>query len=122
MIIPGPIHPASTASHCPYTSRPPPIFARLTPNGGTMTTSTLRSAEGQADGGFLGKDGIGGELRWQTIHSEPGRRIWYAEGFGRAVPLLPALSLRAVVLLRYQEVRGDDGRFGIRHRVEVFAL
>jgi hypothetical protein len=75
----------------------------------------------QPDGAFLGKDHFGSELRWRPILSESGRRIWYAEGSGRLAPLMPLVQLRAVVFLRYQTVQGEDGRIGIRHRVDMFA-
>ena len=36
-------------------------------------------------------------------------------------PLLPTMTLRAVVLLTFQEVHGIDGHAGIRHRLDLFA-
>lgn len=75
----------------------------------------------QPDGTFLGKDTCGSELRWQPLVLEAGRRIWYVEGKGRPAPLMPMVHLKAVVLLRYQTVQGDDGRIGIRHRADMFA-
>jgi hypothetical protein len=84
--------------------------------------NTPLSIDRQSDGSFVGKDNQGGLLRWQCILSEPGRRIWYAEGTGRLAPFLPVSSLKAVLCLRYQEVMGGDGRYGIRHRMEAFAV
>lgn len=84
--------------------------------------ATRLRLEQQPDGSFIGSDAQGGELRWQTIVREPGRRAWYAEGSGRLAPLLPAVSVRAVVLLKFQEVQGEDGRVGIRQRTEIIAL
>lgn len=75
----------------------------------------------QADGTFVGKDNHGSQLRWQPLAAEQGRRIWLVEGSGRPAPLMPMVQLKAVVFLRYQTVKGDDGRVGIRHRVEMFA-
>ena len=73
------------------------------------------------DGTFLGKDNLGSEIHWQPLLLEAGRRIWYVEGKGRPAPLMPVVHLKAVVLLRFQTVEGDDGRIGIRHRVDMFA-
>ncbi len=78
--------------------------------------------ERQADGSFAGMDQSGSELRWRVVVNEPGRRVWYAEGSGRPLPLVPAVSLRALVTLRYEEVTGPDGRVGIRQRSEVIAI
>ncbi len=80
------------------------------------------NVERQADGSFAGIDELGSELRWRVVINEPGRRVWYAEGSGRPLPLVPAVSLRALVTLRYEEVTGPDGRAGIRQRSEVIAL
>jgi hypothetical protein len=83
--------------------------------------ATAATVERQPDGSFVGTDPQGSHLRWQTVLSEPGRRIWYVEGVGRAAPVLPGLTIKAVVLLRYQDVVGLDGRHGVRHRAELFA-
>ncbi|HMP03696.1 MAG TPA: hypothetical protein PKD86_15840 [Gemmatales bacterium] len=84
--------------------------------------ATRLRIERQTDGSCLGSDPLGGELRWRPIVTEHGRRAWYAEGTGRPAPLMPLMTVRAVVLLKFQEVRGEDGRSGIRQRAEVFAL
>jgi hypothetical protein len=83
--------------------------------------SECAAVERKEDGSFVGKDNRNGEMRWQNILNEPGRRIWYAEGSGKALALTPTIAVRALVLLRYQEVRGIDGKVGIRHRAELFA-
>lgn len=79
------------------------------------------SVEKKEDGCFVAGDRRGGELRWDRLVHERGRRIWYAEGTGRPGLLAPPVSMRAVLLLHFDEVRGSDGRIGIRHRAEVFA-
>lgn len=83
--------------------------------------ATQIKVERQKDDTFLGQDQSGGELRWRLVHEDSGKRVWYAEGSGRLAPLTPTVTIRAVLLLRYQEVMGEDGRIGIRHRTEVFA-
>lgn len=90
--------------------------------GWKALSGTAITIDRQADGSFLGKDNQGGSLRWKCVVNEPGRRVWYAEGTGRLAPFLPTATLKAVLSLRYQEVIGDDGRFGIRHRTEAFAV
>lgn len=77
--------------------------------------------EKQAEGVFTGSDALGGKVRWQAVAHETGWRAWYAEGVGRPAPFAPALTLRALVILNYQEVRGADGRLGIRHHIEVLS-
>jgi hypothetical protein len=105
----------------------PFVYAWLldNPHAGVRAWQSLKATkvtlERQADGSFVGRDGQGGELRWQTILAEPGRRIWLIEGAGRLLPLTPPVAMRALLILRYQEVKGTDGRVGVRHRCEVFA-
>jgi hypothetical protein len=79
------------------------------------------TVEPQPGGWFVGVDEQGSRLRWQSVLTEPGRRLWYVEGTGRVAPWTPSVTLRALVVLRYQEVVGLDGRTGIRHRAELFA-
>ncbi|MFO0812989.1 MAG: hypothetical protein U0796_07205 [Gemmatales bacterium] len=71
------------------------------------------------DGSFLGTDGQGGELRWRLIAAGQNNRIWFAEGAGRIGPLLPTMTIRALVFLHFQDVKGTDGRTGIKHRIEI---
>lgn len=73
----------------------------------------------QENGSFLGKDGAGGELRWNLVATGPLTRIWFAEGSGRIGPLLPTMTIRALVFLHFKEVKGIDGRTGIKHRIEI---
>lgn len=75
----------------------------------------------KSDGSFVGVDPLGSELRWVSILTESGRRIWHAEGSIRPAILLPKVTLRALVILNYDEVKGADGRVGIRQRFELFA-
>ncbi len=77
--------------------------------------------EKKSEGVFTGADPAGGSVRWQRLCEQPGWRAWYAEGTGRPTPFTPAVSMRALVMLNYQEVRGGDGRVGIRHQIEVLS-
>ena len=71
------------------------------------------------DGSFHGSDGQGGDLRWRLIAAGQSNRIWFAEGSGRIGPLLPTMTIRALVFLHFQDVKGTDGRSGIKHRIEI---
>jgi len=73
------------------------------------------------DGTFTGLDAHGNRLHWQTIQAGPGKRVWYAEGAGRAFAVGPTVSVKAVVLLRFHEVEGAKGKKGVRQRTDVFA-
>ncbi|MFT3878976.1 MAG: hypothetical protein QM703_04865 [Gemmatales bacterium] len=73
------------------------------------------------NGSFLGTDGHGGEMRWSLIATGPTTRIWYAEGSGRIGPLLPTMTIRAIVALHFEDVKGVDGRKGVKHRLELLA-
>lgn len=75
----------------------------------------------QENGSFLGTDGNGGQMRWSLIATGPTTRIWYAEGSGRIGPLLPTMTIRAIVVLHFEDVKGTDGRKGVKHRLELLA-
>lgn len=81
--------------------------------------ATKASISKLSDGSFMGTDGMGGELRWRLIGTGQNNRIWFAEGAGRIGPLLPTMTVRALVFLHFQDVKGTDGRSGIKHRIEV---
>jgi hypothetical protein len=78
------------------------------------------TVEKKEDGSYFGKDQAGSEFHVHTVFEEPGRRIWYAEGTAKATAVSSPVPVRAVLVLRYQEVKGVDGRIGIRHRAELF--
>ena len=80
-------------------------------------------------GKFGWADGQGTDISWQTIHSAPGLQVWYAEGMATPGPVLPAVPLRAVVVLRYAETSALSsllpegqarGRTLMFHQAEVF--
>src|SRR5437764_102790 len=61
-----------------------------------------------------------------TPHAEhptrrpPRLRIWYAEGKVRPAPLLPLVTIRAVLCLRHSESQDHTGRQLLRHHADVF--
>jgi hypothetical protein len=71
-------------------------------------------------GRFAWNDGQGSEIHWQTIYNCPALRVWYAEGHMRPGPLLPALSVKAVVVLRHGDRPDGPGRMLIFHQADVF--
>ncbi|HMO34510.1 MAG TPA: hypothetical protein PKA06_00570 [Gemmatales bacterium] len=71
------------------------------------------------NGTFLGSDGNGGQMRCELIAADDTNRIWYAEGSGRIGPLLPTMTIRALIFLHFQDVKGTDGRTGIKHRLQI---
>jgi hypothetical protein len=79
------------------------------------------AVEQNPDGSFSGADANGNKLIWQTIQAEPGKRVWYAEGSGKPLLIGPTITVRAVVMMRYQDVEGPTGKIGVRQRADVFA-
>jgi hypothetical protein len=83
--------------------------------GATCTEITDRGA-----GQFVWKDGQGSEMSWLTIHDSPSLRIWYAEGRVRPALLVPAVPIRAVLLLRHGDRPDGPGVRLIFHQADVF--
>ncbi len=52
---------------------------------------------------FAWTDDKGSELVWETVQNCAGQRVWFAEGKVKPGPLLPAVPVKAVVVLRYIE-------------------
>ncbi len=104
----------------------PPIYVWLLDHpdwaarGWRASGAKCAPIERVADGSFA-LNPPGAEVRWETVCRAPGRRVWYVEGSGRAGPLAPMVSIQAVLVLNFEEVRGADGRVGVRHWTEVFA-
>jgi hypothetical protein len=65
-------------------------------------------------------DDQGSDLVWQTIIHGKRLRVWYAEGNVRPAPLLPLISVRAVVLLHHTESKDELGEPIMSHRAEAF--
>ncbi|HXG13259.1 MAG TPA: hypothetical protein VNK04_26105, partial [Gemmataceae bacterium] len=64
----------------------------------------------RGNGRFGWSDGQGSDVQWGEVYRGPDLRLWYAEGIVRAGLLLPAVPVRAVVVLRHAEGRDDLGR------------
>jgi hypothetical protein len=82
--------------------------------------ATCTEITGCGAGQFIWKDGQGSEINWQTIHDSPSLRIWYAEGHMRPGVLLPAVPVKAVLLLRHGHRPDGPSRMLIFHQADVF--
>jgi hypothetical protein len=60
-----------------------------------------------------------GDLRWQTVIHTPEQRVWYAEGRVRPAPLLPASTVRAVVVLHCADGPDQEGQTVVRHQIDL---
>ncbi|HEV3257898.1 MAG TPA: hypothetical protein VG013_13515 [Gemmataceae bacterium] len=74
----------------------------------------------QGGGRFRWTDSHGSELHWDTIVAGPQVRVWYAEGTVRPGPLLPAVPVHAVAVLRFMCGLDHSGHPLIRHQADVF--
>ncbi len=74
----------------------------------------------RGNGHFGWTDGQGSDVHWETIYRTPDLRIWYAEGSARPGPLLPAMPVRAVVVLHHAERHESEGHVALWHQADVF--
>lgn len=75
--------------------------------------------QARGDGGFSYKDAQNGEVHWHTIVRTPKQRVWYAEGRVKPGLMLPAVSIRAVVVLNHQEGSDGKGKPAVRHQMDM---
>lgn len=78
------------------------------------------AVEKNADGEFRGADANGSEVRWFPLLAENNRRIWYVEGGSRPFPFAPHLTVKAVLVMHFEEIQGPNGTPGIRQQTELF--
>lgn len=72
----------------------------------------------RGQGRFGWRDDIGSDVQWWVIARSAQARVWYAEGHVKAGPLLPAVPVRSVVVLRHELPASDEGV--IRHEIDIF--
>jgi hypothetical protein len=65
-------------------------------------------------------DTIGSEVVWVTVQASKGQRIWYAQGKVKPGKLLPAIPVKAVVVLQYSDTRAADGTSLINQRTFLY--
>lgn len=105
----------------------PPVYRWLldNPHHGFRAWKALgvkcATVDQKGDGSFHGVDPLGSEMKFTEVLREPNRRVWYAEGLAKPAPLTPSVPFKLVLLLRYHDVVGADGRIGVRQRAELFA-
>jgi hypothetical protein len=74
----------------------------------------------RGNGRFGWTDGEGSDVHWDTIFANSLYRVWYAEGSVRPAPLLPALPVRAVVVLRHAQGHDRAGAPLIHHQADLY--
>jgi hypothetical protein len=74
----------------------------------------------RGNGRFGWTDGQGSEVTWGEVHCGKRMRIWYAEGMVRVGVLLPAVPVRAVVVLRHAETRDERDRPVMAQQLSLF--
>jgi hypothetical protein len=71
-------------------------------------------------GTFAWSDTMGSEVVWVTVQASTGQRIWFAQGKVKPTALLPAIPVKAVVVLRYTDSKAADGTATITQQAHVF--
>jgi hypothetical protein len=73
-------------------------------------------------GRFGWTDEHGSDLQWETVYASNDRHIWYAEGKVRPGLLLPLVSVKALVVLRFAEQDGQVANGGkmMQHQADMF--
>src|SRR5262249_35064543 len=61
-------------------------------------------------GRFAWTDGHGSDIRWDTVYRSPTLRVWLAEGVVKPGPVLPAVAVQAVAVIRCGAGRDGQGR------------
>ncbi|HVS35231.1 MAG TPA: hypothetical protein VMS17_06585 [Gemmataceae bacterium] len=73
------------------------------------------------DGGggrFAWQEGVS-EVHWEVILDGPTRRVWYAEGQVKPALLIPAVPVKALLVLDYVEGKDGAGRPAVRHQMQL---
>jgi hypothetical protein len=68
---------------------------------------------------FIWKDAQNGEIHWQAVVRSARQRVWYAEGKVKPGVMLPAVPIRAVVVLNHQEGTDGGGKPAVRHQMDL---
>jgi hypothetical protein len=73
----------------------------------------------QGNGRFACKDGQGSDVHWDTVVSDSGKRVWYAEGVVKPSLLLPSVPVRAILVMNIEAGHNKTGHRAIRHQAEL---
>jgi hypothetical protein len=71
-------------------------------------------------GRFGWADELGSDVHWDAVLATPQVRVWYAEGRVKPGSLLPAVPVRAVLVLRHAQGRDGGGEAVVRHQADLF--
>ncbi len=69
-------------------------------------------------GAFAWKEGAS-EVHWEVILDGPNRRVWYAEGLVKPALLIPAVPIKALLVLDFTEGKDGAGRPAVRHQMQL---
>jgi hypothetical protein len=69
---------------------------------------------------FSWTDDNGSEVIWETVLRTANQRVWYADGKVKAGPLLPAIPVKAVVVLRYHQGATDEGTSTVTQQATIY--
>jgi hypothetical protein len=69
---------------------------------------------------FAWTDKYGSNVQWDTIYSSNHLRIWYAEGVATPGPLIPPVSVRAVVILRFASSEDEQGQSLVHQQADLY--
>src|SRR5437763_96694 len=73
----------------------------------------------RGNGCFGWRDEQGSDMAWQAIVRGQRDQVWYAEGVVRPGPLLPLITVRALLVLHITEGHDAAGRSAVRHQAEL---
>jgi hypothetical protein len=73
----------------------------------------------RGNGRFGWSDTLGSDVTWTTVYLDTHMRVWYAEGKIHPGTLLPYLSVRAVVVMRFTEAYDQTGQTFMRQQAEL---
>src|SRR5262249_19673499 len=73
----------------------------------------------RGNGRFGWSDEQGSDMSWQAVVRGPREQVWYAEGVVRPGPLLPLVTVRALLVLHITEGHDAAGRSAVRHQAEL---
>ncbi len=92
----------------------PDVTVRLWRRLGARCTDILDLGEGR----FGWKDAQG-DVHWDTVRCDDKQRVWYAEGTVRPSLWMPAVAIRAVVVLRHTQGHDRKGQPTVRHQMSL---
>jgi hypothetical protein len=84
-----------------------------------MLGAKCTEIENWGGGRFGWRDDQGSVIHWETVLETGHQRLWYAEGQVKVGTLLPAIHVRAVVVLNYETGTDRNNRPAVRHQMDL---